>query len=1189
MTTNSPAQKKNPKAVKYLGQTGYTLHAARFSYTGAGAMRSIKYPLFHADQVLFDNFCERIIGDYKLVQGATSVESFLVDESSYSLIDFWVDSLRTGVVFQPTEAQMSAFLSQHYKMKDVLEMAFSNMDSSLRDKLDYLVFKQKILLSSGLRSTSKFAGFLKCFKTELQKDESVIQLANMIFNSLVPDGAALSQPEQKAYWQSEWKLNLHDKNTADESSIFFLLPELSFERNMTVGQCLDQRRKIFPDQMQAVLGFENTFSALSNYYGQVVDELRSGDIKNVEKTMLNMSPDWSRHEIELKERIEFLSERAKLLPDSQLAKYSDYRTSFGGKLQGWYSNYEAQIKRIGEQIGQFGEAIQKAIDDVKSVVVVGNTVDFQDSHEQRKSGLMINLDLLKLIQVQLADADNRDFVTLELFRDLLSYVRTDLNWIYQNYLQTEKEKREEKTVESRYGGLFVKLKLVPEFFGDSRKKQFAKYRDQVVPIIRDGQSILEQIKSELLMSPEYSFVDQEFFVKQLQKLLDKLLTRSWNTKKYQQLVEEVTKKYNRGVVPGKQQAFYLSPYARNKRSQVIQIDEKLNWGHELAELIKKINLNFSLEQNPAELQDWLEIQKWIIGWLLRANPDQELDTSNWPTGSFAKAQAFQKQFGSTLTGGNRSYFLNSLIFSEIRGAAALFSRKEITMRYVVQPIANLNKYPLVIKIKEERVDLSNKQALVNQPHRWYLASQKPISKRESTFESETGVMTEDTAGKRFGVLKEVLFDPGSLFEIRTSKYQVHFLDRLLHAGRKWRDMNVTASDHSLIVEDSYRVDWNLQTGQPTVSKNDGQRRLYVSVPFNIEPDFDTEEKKTMRERIKGGRKRYLGIDVGEYGLAWVVLDFANPTQPERIDQGFIFNNALRKIKDRAEEIKDTQVTGTFTVPSTKLARVRENAITSLRNQVHDLVIKHDAKPIYEYSISNFETGSNKTTKIYRSVKVSDVGAENDTDKAVKAHVWGSKYITMGNHISAYATSYTCSQCHQSIYDQGLDSQSEVKRHLIKEVTGRIITIQLPNKELIYGYVPPKKEETSFPYQAGSQVSDKEVFNFVKNFARPPLDKSETTAFVRTKKPDQLPDLAVRNLQETRGNSSIFICPFIHCLHVSDADIQAAQNIALRGYLKDHEDAKTKADRDKRKESFDYMGAVREYQMKCNLPELSTSL
>lgn len=38
--------------------------------------------------------------------------------------------------------------------------------------------------------------------------------------------------------------------------------------------------------------------------------------------------------------------------------------------------------------------------------------------------------------------------------------------------------------------------------------------------------------------------------------------------------------------------------------------------------------------------------------------------------------------------------------------------------------------------------------------------------------------------------------------------------------------------------------------------------------------------------------------------------------------------------------------------------------------------------------------------------------------------------------------------------------------------------------------------------------------------------------------------------DKRGNSALFVCPFMDCMHVSDADIQAALNSAYRGYIRD---------------------------------------
>ena len=80
---------------------------------------------------------------------------------------------------------------------------------------------------------------------------------------------------------------------------------------------------------------------------------------------------------------------------------------------------------------------------------------------------------------------------------------------------------------------------------------------------------------------------------------------------------------------------------------------------------------------------------------------------------------------------------------------------------------------------------------------------------------------------------------------------------------------------------------------------------------------------------------------------------------------------IHKIKDQYRENQKIQRTATFSRPNTKLALIRENVINSLRNRVHHLVLNYKATPIYEFEISNFETGSGKITKIYDSVKRSD--------------------------------------------------------------------------------------------------------------------------------------------------------------------------------------------------------------------------
>src|SRR3989344_1840990 len=73
---------------------------------------------------------------------------------------------------------------------------------------------------------------------------------------------------------------------------------------------------------------------------------------------------------------------------------------------------------------------------------------------------------------------------------------------------------------------------------------------------------------------------------------------------------------------------------------------------------------------------------------------------------------------------------------------------------------------------------------------------------------------------------------------------------------------------------------------------------------------------------------------------------------------------------------------------------------------------------------------------------------------------------------------------------------------------------------------------------GHKIDERRLRKAVKEFMRPAID-SVTLSFV---------GLSIDNINKsTRGNSAIFVCPY--CMHSSDADIQAAYNIAVKGWLK----------------------------------------
>ncbi|MDD9867988.1 MAG: type V CRISPR-associated protein Cas12d [Candidatus Campbellbacteria bacterium] len=1210
---------KAKRSRKYKGMTGYKLHLRRLKYTGGKAIRTIKFPIVFKDESETENLMNQIRCDYEGQVGQFNATTLKDGRGEYSLFDLYLDFLRVGSVFHDNVFKIKSFIDD--SANNEVKKDMKKKDLKFFDLIDFDSFNNKIRLSGGVRKKSgeeeiknifygnqdRIEGILSKDKNEeklkgktgifkhsiyIKNRKEVRKYTEQIYKGICKsDGETIKADKQKEFWSKNFGVSFIEKG--NNEGALFIHPDFEFAKEDVKEQDLiDRVRKKYGENPISFLAMATNHNPLSYAFNKFLKPVREGDIDKAKEMILNINSDlWKGKEKELEKRLKWLSSRAKLLPETPyMAKsWAEYRTTMGGKLSSWISNTENQKEDIDHVL--FGYT--KKDKDGKDVGVPGHEEHLKTLLDIIKEKNNKNIDRLKnltneLINLNKSIKTNLLAKSFDIYSRILGDLRVELNKFIQAQ-NPEMEEKELKKERNKYKSVFATLPKFPTFPGIRKKEHLTKILNSK-EMYKDGLDIIERLRKMLDNDLELRKIEDEDVENEKITLLRRFDTLNnlykdstpWAQNIIQKAITTTT-----GIdIKGLKEKEVFTKYKRRGNWKELELGKNIEEIFDsIPKLIDLLRPDFKKRklENIREHIDAIELEKIRIG-LITYYKKISVSKSDFLK-NFSKTKRFEEageylklQEGKTLDGDKINTILQRYFFAEMKGTLNILSKKIFKERYVVQPMGSGADFPLVFDKKDNL---------------WYIAKKENLSKTKTETDFlQLSDKTKDPSKKKNFIPVENI---NCGFKIQSSKYQTQFLNESspFFGNSINKDFDVKISDYSFIGEEDYQIDWSKD--QPVFNKVRGSSKIFISIPFELKVKKNLGQKEIKAELEE--RNRYLGIDVGEYGLAFSLIDIKNK---KLLFSWFDYEKGIRKVRERFKENKEKQKAATFTSSNTKLAEIRKSISSSLKNRIHDVAVRYNAIPSYELSISNFETGSSRLTALYKTVKTADVATENNpSEKMTREHVWGTSNF-IGVHKSAYGTSYVCTECWRSLYTiRDMQNEKSKKKASKKKETEEVswewerinnskyIKATIDNGQEVYGFLEGDKKKGA--------MKTKELIKSIQDFARPPIFDVENEKNVKLNS-ESFKDHPVikdaffkkydnkerKKFYETAGNSGIFVCPFKGCGHISDADIQASLIIGLRAWFK----------KDKKNTKANFQDEMNKYKdmgfkpVKLNMPRKS---
>lgn len=1084
-------------------------------------MRTIKYELVDPEQwhgrghgtsaPLRDAIARAVFDDYRNLYGPLNFSDFLMHRTDPSILEFWLLTLKLGVFYGSSQDKLPSEFDTYRGRSGDWQAAFLSIEPRLRDVLDEGAWRSFMLTSQrGLGTKTpeqREQVVLRLLSSDYAKDEAAIARLRPLSSHFAAEFLEADDP--KAFKADLFGIKVpQPEDGASRFGMTWVVNPAWEEINWQPGDdptvvveaAMGRHAAVYgarPGRWQVAMGIGNNGGYLNGILGTGVRQLLAGNIEDVADQMA-VAFDFSSQERQvLGRRLEVLARYLQTLGLPQVvASWSDYRSDLNGTLESWYSNRTARHDVSLEQLAALDDALGSLADVLRE----------HDAHTEPVFALAEELRqfVADLRRGELVTADDSRSIRL-----LQGELRSALNEWRQRSGSTDKSLAKGGKIGAVLG---ANVQSSPLFFGVAQRQRYEKLLHLKADIT--GQiTMLTDIWRWAVdrLDPAVPVTDRA-----VAALAAGCAAATDDSVRavYVQLEAAL------GVSFADQtdwNRFYISPFDRQRGLKRLSTNEVL-----MPELLKTANVTGLLNRlrddptgAPAFLRGTARLSATLLASVLAAVDESQL----YPVSDRSLCTDRQHQLLDRSGQGDHISkttlrVLASYIHAELSGAASRLARNTVLERAAVQGVNGGQ-----VRLAYEAVEQSGAR------RRRYFVRHDGFHPEPETAPFgrplQVAGQSYNFAASDFAPVQEPI---GAYLAVRSSKYQVQFLEWLLGELPR-RKTTLRAGGAFTIAERTLRLDWSGEMPQ-VVSVNDV--RLFVSQPFTIVPPHEAKQLSPEAHPC------VMGVDVGEYGLAVAII------RCERKKVTPLYREFLTDPQHRAlagggrHPVRADGARARMNTPDTRVTRLAENVAGAYRNHLHSLMLRYEAWPAFDWEVSDYGRGA-RVAKVYNELKRADVKARDN--QAQNRQAWGQLLRDQhrwAKEATAAGTSQTCSRCKRwtslSITDK---EQYTLRPHRIPGLKvariGGLDVACLSDADRLQGA---------------------DLKRAVHALMRPPLD-GMAMKLVPSETRAKLDDA----WKQRRGNTAIFICPFEDCHHVADADMQAALNIALRGYAKLRSDGK----------------------------------